>query len=96
MTINSLSKEQEMKTYTVQGRWPFPLDMLRYDQAEPASEDGRALIERLSAEFTDAQTIKAVFEVQLTSEDRYAPHHQRWEVVKLGDIGRVEKEAGPT
>lgn len=68
-----------MKTYTVSGRWPFPLDMLRYDQAEPADEDSKALIDRLSAEHADAQTIKAVFEVRLTSEDRYAPHHQRWE-----------------
>lgn len=35
-------------TYTVTGRWPFPADMLRYDEAQPATPHDAALIERFS------------------------------------------------
>lgn len=33
-----------MKKYTVRGKWPFPLDMLRYDQSEAATSKDQKLI----------------------------------------------------
>lgn len=37
-------------TYTVRGTWPFPTDMLRYDDAEAASSHDQSVIDRLSGE----------------------------------------------
>jgi hypothetical protein len=38
------------KTYQVRGRGPFPTDMLRYDESEPATPEDAAAIARLSVE----------------------------------------------
>lgn len=35
-------------TYQVKGGFPFPLDMLRYDEAVPATSADRLLVERLT------------------------------------------------
>lgn len=35
-------------TYTVTGRWPLPLDMLRYDEAKPATPHDAALVTSFS------------------------------------------------
>lgn len=34
--------------YTVSGKWPFPVDMLRYDRAKPLTEADEFLIKELS------------------------------------------------
>ena len=55
-------------TYTVTGRWPFPLDMLRYDEARPATELDRELIERASAEYLPSKGLQVVWKITLVSE----------------------------
>jgi hypothetical protein len=42
-----------LRQYTVTGRWPFPVDMLRRDDARPASEADQLLIDRLSKDHTE-------------------------------------------
>lgn len=56
-----------MTIYKVQGKWPFPQDMLRYDGAAPIHED-LGLLQRLSAEFAESRDFMAqVHTVTLTS-----------------------------
>lgn len=42
-----------LRHYTVTGFWPFPIDMLRRDDACAASEADQLLIDRLSKDHTD-------------------------------------------
>jgi hypothetical protein len=41
------------QTYTVRGIWPFPLDMLRHDDAQATSKTDQELIDRLSREHAE-------------------------------------------
>lgn len=43
------------RTYTVEGRWPFPLDMLRRDHARAATDADQILITRMSGDFSDPE-----------------------------------------
>lgn len=56
-------------TYTVTGRWPFPLDMLRYDGAVAASPSDQAKIELLSTEhMTDEAHAAGIVTIDLVTE----------------------------
>lgn len=57
--------------YVVEGRWPFPLDMLRRDRSRPATTADQMLIDLLSCEIEDMGD---------TAEDRRA---YRDEVVQI-------------
>lgn len=64
-------------TYTVRGHWPFPLDMLRHDQSRAAADADQALIDKMSAEFTEDDSYFADVEINLTSFSK--PNTARWE-----------------
>jgi chromosome segregation ATPase len=62
--------------YTVEGRWPFPVDMLRRDRAVGASpEDAQAIID-LSAEFMPEEKADRKAIICILSEER--PTKARW------------------
>ena len=78
------------RTYTVEGRWPFPSDMLRHDDAQAATIADRNLIDRLSGDSTDdgfglksSVLIKLVMEAGEPSrarpQGRLLPNRRRWE-----------------
>jgi hypothetical protein len=68
---------EDIHTYTVKGHWPFPTDMIRYDQATPLGEADLAAITRLS---TEHATDKAAFDdVEITLVSRSLPNTKRWE-----------------
>lgn len=63
--------------YSVEGTWPFPTDMLRYDNAKPIGRVSRERVERLSKEHADSRDdIRNPQRVDLVSEQR--PHAARW------------------
>lgn len=54
--------------YTVRGRWPFPTDMLRYDEARAATPEDQALIDRLSTEnASSVDDIRIACQINLVS-----------------------------
>ena len=63
--------------YTVNGHWPFPTDMLRYDQSRAASNEDAELINRLSGEF--APDREAFKNVEITLVGPSKPATERWE-----------------
>lgn len=63
--------------YTVKGHWPFPLDMLRYDQSEPASVSEQAKINFYSTEHAFSKTSFEDVEINLVGPNR--PNTARWE-----------------
>lgn len=78
------------RSYTVKGRWPFPTDMLRNDQAEPESEADRELVRRMSGDVSDdefgtevAVSIRLVMEAGEPTRSRpggrFLPNAARWE-----------------
>lgn len=68
--------------FEVRGTWPFPVDMLRYDACEPASEADRILVADLSAEHPrDGDLIRHPTRVRLVHEDaspHWEPTEGRW------------------
>lgn len=68
------SRIKEPKQFTVSGRGTFPIDMLRYDRAYPASEQEAGKIER---SFQRGQT--GMYNVTLKTSDPTAPTVGRWE-----------------
>lgn len=58
--------------FTVRGRGPFPLSMLRFDEAFPASDEDANKIEESIRMFMK-------WEVNLRSNARHAPTVGRWE-----------------
>lgn len=71
--------------YAVKGRWPFPVDMLRRDQAVPASPSDAALIEALSGDLSSrlaggAGGDDGISTVNLVIPDagRQRPNAERW------------------
>lgn len=64
-------------TYTVKGTWPFPTDMLRYDDAQPITDADKANIEKLSTENAESvEDLRLPVEIQLTGP-RW-PTLERW------------------
>jgi len=79
----SFDAEKQELTFEVVGVFPFPADMLRRDDARPATERDAALIERLSAEHApDAESLErpVVIKLVMACEDpwRRGPFTKRW------------------
>lgn len=67
------------RSYTVEGRWPFPLDMLRHDDARGASQQDQDLITRLSGEFCpDDINFRQRYQVALQCPAGVRPNAARW------------------
>jgi hypothetical protein len=78
------------RTDTVEGRWPFPEDMLRHDQARPATEDDALMIKLLCGDAIpgDRESLVRVVRVTLVMESgdplpsrpqgRWLPNDKRW------------------
>lgn len=87
-------------TYSVEGTWPFPLDMLRHDGSLPASAEDKVSVERLSAEFApdrSALRLPATITLVMQEPGRRVPCAPRWESfgwrVLAVDQGRRELPA---
>lgn len=67
--------------YTVVGRWPFPLDMLRHDIAEPATPEDNTLIKRFCQDCSPEPERMGKISVNLVMRDcgRFKPNTARWE-----------------
>lgn len=61
-----------IKTFTVVGRGPFPIDMLRYDSAWPMDTND-------ASEITKSYVSNFKWEVRLNTADRMAPTRGRWD-----------------
>ena len=75
-------------TFTVEGHFPFPLDMLRYDQCYPANETETARMDGAISPFRETNNIAGAPHritlaraVNLSQRDakRWQPTHGRWE-----------------
>ena len=65
-------------TYQVLGSWPFPTDMLRYDDAVPATDADKTTIERLSSD-NAASDDDIKLKTLLTLKGSRRPTERRWE-----------------
>lgn len=69
--------------YTVEGTWPFPLDMLRHDRACAVTAEDEAKINRLSGENApDRQAISTKVSINLITERERkgsGPNAARWD-----------------
>lgn len=64
------------KNYTVKGRWPFPLDMLRHDGSRPVDADAHALIVLMSGDVSPEWGLE---EREITLTGPHKPNTARWE-----------------
>lgn len=65
--------------YTVEGKWPFPLDMMRYDCSVGATAEDLETIVRLSSEHPDKSDLDGKFRVKLVmTTGRFRPGWSRW------------------
>lgn len=78
------------QTYTVRGIWPFPLDMLRHDDASPLSVEDREMIERLSGDHAPDRAAFKKVEITLVGP---RPHTARWESFGWSVPGDLEYAA---
>jgi hypothetical protein len=69
--------EPKKVAYTVRGSWPFPIDMLRHDQAVPATPQDKAEIERMSRDRADSREDFKPRDINLIG--LYKPNTARWE-----------------
>jgi hypothetical protein len=78
------------RSYAVEGYWPFPLDMLRRDDARAATPDDEALIARLTGETSDggfgtAEKVRISLVMEAGEASRFRPNGhllpqwRRWE-----------------
>lgn len=68
--------------YTVEGTWPFPLDMLRHDGSVAASPEDQAKIDFLSSESApdrDAIRTPRTIDLLIPLGGRRRPNAARWE-----------------
>jgi hypothetical protein len=76
--------------FTVKGRGEFPVDMLRYDEAKPATPGDQALVSSHTDPYTDSSeeiTVNLVIsgaEFRTPSADRWKTFG--WEVLGLSDV----------
>lgn len=74
------------QTYVVHGRWPFPLDMLRHEDARAATEKDQAVIDLLTPDskygsVKDDVVMTAIYTVTLTRPVPHkwsSPNFARW------------------
>jgi len=66
--------------YRVRGFWPFPVDMLRYDEARAATPADQELIDKLSVETPDKLTLtRTAHEINLICPRTVLnPSEARW------------------
>ena len=68
--------------YKVKGSWPFPVDLLRFDESAPATSRDQNLINRLSRDRRPHDVSPSdVFEISLvkTGDRFWKPVDARWE-----------------
>ena len=69
-----------VNTFTVTGRGPFPLDMLRYDSAWPVdTTDARAIEASFDPNLNSGEPRARRWTVRLNSADRQTPTRGRWD-----------------
>lgn len=68
-----------IKTFTVRGKMPFPLDMLRYDSCFPYSQGDVTAIADSLDRVRDEDNKPLVFEVTLIQSLAQEPTAERWE-----------------
>lgn len=81
--------------FIVEGASPFPMDMLRYDSAIPATENEAGVLDRINAPYVDAGTVRvALRSVKVNTsgptEGRWESHG--WKVVTDGPAQRQLEE----
>jgi hypothetical protein len=88
-----------MIAYTVEGRWPFPTDMLRHDQSRAATPADEEKIAALSGDFSpDGEDGLPKFRIDLVIDEpgRFRPNVERWESFAWDVVGspdsRVNRE----
>ncbi len=70
----------QMMQYQVIGKWPFPVDMLRHDQAIAEDEAEEQMISLLSRGYTDEQVdIGSFYTISLRLPRGVNPNEKRWE-----------------
>ena len=68
--------------YTVEGRWPFPPEMLEVDRSEPATPEDAEKIRLLTQDCVpDLATLREVFSINLVMKNagRFRPRTAKWE-----------------
>ncbi|WP_327210130.1 hypothetical protein [Rhizobium leguminosarum] len=71
-----------MISYTVEGRWPFPTDMLRHDQSRAASPADEEKIAALSGDFSpggEDRLPKFRIDLVIDEPGHFRPNTERWE-----------------
>jgi hypothetical protein len=87
--------------FTVSGKWPFPVDMLRHDGAAPATAEDAAKIEALSRDHCDDPGFMherhSVVLVITDLNARSRPCEERWDSfgwhVENGDLAARRRDA---
>lgn len=67
----------KLHRFVVRGSWPFPVDMLRYDQCYPATETASAELANLSSRATGMGNV--AIELESRQERSWKPMYRRWE-----------------
>lgn len=75
MTDKITETNEATYRYTVKGRWPFPVDMLRRDRSAGASKDDEEAIKALS----DPLVCPVDNEVRIRLTGPEMPYFERWE-----------------
>ena len=75
-----LSPDKKNFIYTVEGHWPFPVDMLRHDDSEAFSEGSQFLIDLYSDDHLNCSNREKVY-ITLIIKDcgNFRPNTARWE-----------------
>lgn len=68
--------ETMLVRFKVEGTWPFPVDMLRYDCCFPASQ---ADVVRIEEMMVAPDYGKVTIELEAVHHSRWAPTSARWE-----------------
>lgn len=71
-----MQEEVDTGHVTVSGKWPFPTNMLAFNNARPASDRDAALIELLSGPCADLEVRKTVMTIQLVMTG--TPSYAQW------------------
>lgn len=71
-----MREEVNTEHVTVSGKWPFPTNMLAFNNARPASERDANLIEMLSGPSADLEVRQTVMTIQLVMTGK--PSYAHW------------------
>ncbi|AFO71550.1 hypothetical protein phiCbK_036 [Caulobacter phage phiCbK] len=81
------------QAYIVSGTWPFPSDMLRYDDARPATEGDANLIKALESEDPSLSDLRNRVQIKLIRPANGLPAVKRWESFLWKVVGGDEEVA---